>query len=153
MNNKIIDDMKAFCARFKLSTIEGDSCPLTLGEVVQFQSDGLRGKTTEEIEDFIFKTHAYVTILKNKKSSMGAFCTGLNSLINKYVNNNLESVDKFLPYNAKRDAIISTDATVMGLDAQLVSAKMQLEKIGNIPEGIDSTLRSLENYLRRRHSN
>lgn len=153
MDNSLIQDMKDFCGRFKLSSMDGDSSPIGLKEVVDFQSGGLRGKTTEEIESFIFKTHAYNMVLKNKKSSMKAFVTGMNSRINRFVSENLGTVDKFLPYNAKRDAIISTDESVSLMENKLVGARMQLDKIGDLPDGIDQTLRSLESYLRRRHQN
>jgi len=153
MNNSIVEEMKEFCAKFNLSAMDASSSSLSLESVVAFQESGLRGKTTEEIEDFIFKTHAFVTILKNKHSSLSAFCVGMDSRVNKYVHNNLDQVDKYLPYNAKRDAIISMDKTVSAMDENLSMAKMQLEKIGRLPDGIDATLRSLENYLRRRHSN
>jgi len=152
MSNKMIEEMKEFCTKFKLAPMDGGNTSLSLEEVVAFQEKGLRGKTTEEIEDFMFKTHGYVTILRNKQSSLQAFCTGLGSKIDRYVHDNLENVDKYLPYNAKRDAIIGGDETVSAMEDNLVSAKMQLDKIGRLPEGVEATLRSLEHYLRRRHN-
>lgn len=153
MDNKLIEEMKSFCSRFKMPNMDSDMCKLGLGEIVEFQSEGLRGRTTEEIEDFIFKTHSYATILKNKQSSLKAFITGLNSVINRFVADNIDTVDKFLPYTAKREAIISSSQDVSKYEVSLVSARMQLEKIGDLPGGVDATLRSLESYLRRRHLN
>jgi hypothetical protein len=152
MENKIIQDMISFCSRFKMPSMESESCPLGLKEVVDFQSEGLGGRTTEEIELFIFRTHSYNTVLKNKKNSIRAFVTGLSSIVDKFVAENLESVDKYLPYPAKRDLVVSGDEKVSAINAKLVSAKMQLDKIGDLPAGIDATLRSLESYLRRRHT-
>ena len=149
----IINEMKQFCSRFKINPIQSADGCISLEEIIAFQKDGLMGKTTEEIEGFIFKTHAFLTVLRSKKSSLVAFQRGLSGLVDKYVHSHLEDVDKYMPYHAKRDAIVSQNPQVSAINDRVISTEMQIEKIGSLPSGIDQTLRSLEQYLRRRHTN
>lgn len=151
-DNKLVDEMVAFCKRFNLNSIESCDGMITLQEVVQFQNDGLMGKTTEEIESFIFKIHSYNLVLKNKRSSLKAFTRGLSTLIDRFVADNIEDVDKYLPYQTKRDIICSKSDDISAILNKLIQGQMHLDKIADLPESVDSTLRSLEAYMRRRYS-
>jgi len=152
-NEKLISEVKSFVKDFRLGIDEDTGPVISLEDISQFQGGGLRGKTTEEIEDFIFSVHSFNTRLKNKRASLKAFSLGLESKIGKYVSKNIEIVDKYLPYSVKKDAIISMSPEMEGFNARLISARMRIERIGDTPESIDNTLRSLESYLRRRFSN
>ena len=66
-NDRLIEEVKSFVKDFRLS-IDDDKAPvISLEQISDFQGKGLRGKTTEEIEDFIFAVHSFNTRLKNKK--------------------------------------------------------------------------------------
>lgn len=151
-DKKLIEEMTNFCRKFNFNSIEDCSGMITLEEVVQFQNDGLRGKTTEEIESFIFKIHSYNAVLKNKRSSLKAFTRGLTALLDRHVSDNIDNVDKYLPYQSKREIICSKDAEFSAILNRLIQGEMHLDKIGDLPEAIDSTLRSIEAYMRRRYS-
>lgn len=151
-DNKLIEEMRKYSSKLNLSKVDNLEGQITIEEVVQFQNDGLFGKTTEEIEKFLFKVHAYNTSLKNKRASLRAFIRGLDALLDRFVSENIENVDKYLPYDSKKEIICSRDEEVRAILDKNNQCKMHLDRIGDLPEGIDSTLRSIENYLRRRFS-
>lgn len=150
MIDSLIIEMKAFCEQFGLSYVE-DNPSLTIEDIIEFQKRGLVGKSSEEIEEFVFKAHSFNTLLKSKRSSLRAFVRGLDGLVDSYVARGLDGVDKFLPFPMKRELILSADQDMVSISSKLNMAKMQLDKIAELPEGIDSTLRSLENRMRRRN--
>ena len=94
-NEKLISEVKSFVKDFRLGIDEDTGPVISLEDISQFQGGGLRGKTTEEIEDFIFAVHSFNTRLKNKRASLKAFSLGLESKIGKYVSKNIEIVDKY----------------------------------------------------------
>ena len=146
-----IDDMAEFCNELGLSQ-GSPQMPITLDEIMGRLEQGFTGNTTEEIELFLFTVHSFNLKIKNKKSSLKAYVGAAEKEINSFVDSNIDEVDRFLPYDSKKRVIISNNEKLTQKNRQLTKATAQLEKIGDIPYSLDKVIASIENYLRRRHT-
>ena len=151
--NEINREMAEFCQSLGLTKY--DQIPsIDISIVIDELSNGFNGKTTEEVEQVLFKLHSYSIFLKNKKSTLKSWIGRLEQIVDKFVAENLDKAeDKYVPFNIKREQIVMTDQNISDAYYKSIKAKSHLEKIGDIPYSIDKAIVSIENYLRRRYSN
>lgn len=127
-----------------------DKPSLTVEGICEFMEAGLIDKDTAEIEDFLLKLGAYNLWLRNICGSVLATIRSTERDLNARLAYGYKSMNKvYASQDVKEAMICDEDNIAYEFKEQLTKLRMKYDKISKIPQSIDSSIRTIENAVRR----
>lgn len=125
---------------------------LTVAEITEFMANGLSDRETTEVEDFLCRIGAYNLWLRNTAGSVLAMIRELEAKLNRGVARHMRSVSKqYAALEVKEAMILNKHPDLAKIHDRLTRLRMRYDKIRNLPQSIDASMRTIENALRRRN--
>ncbi len=124
---------------------------LTVEKICSFMENGMADKELSEIEDFLLQLGSYNLWLRNTCGSILATIRRTEQDLNIQIAKGYKSMSKvFASQDVKEAMICEKNSNARKLKEQLVKLRMKYDKISKIPQSIDSSIRTIENAVRRK---
>ncbi|MCK5610076.1 hypothetical protein KAR91_49845 [Candidatus Pacearchaeota archaeon] len=123
---------------------------LTVEGICKFMEAGLIDKEAAEIEDFLLRLGAYNLWLRNVCGSILATIRSTERNLNARLARGYKSIGKvYATPDVKEAMICDKDDIAYDLKERLTKLRMKYDKVSRIPQSIDSSIRTIENAVRR----